>query len=154
MIVADSQNNPTLVRRKSKLQDNPFKRSWASYDILFCSLARTTVRAKKMSCHGPHTLKLVAIPILPLPAVTGYYLSPRHEKFIFRPFAGETEGHHVLSQLFDWLYLPHFLLLKWVVVKYNGVCVCVCVCVWCCRCVCSDTRFTNLTFCYLKTEQM
>jgi hypothetical protein len=67
------------------------------------------------------TLKLVAIPILPLPAVTGYYLSPRHEKFIFRPFTGETEGHHVLSQLFDWLYLPHFLLLKWVVVKYNGV---------------------------------
>jgi hypothetical protein len=27
----------------------------------------------------------------------------------------------VLSQRFDWLYLPHFLLLKWVVVKYNGV---------------------------------
>jgi hypothetical protein len=31
------------------------------------------------------------------------------------------EGHHVLSQLFDWLYLPHFLLRKWVVVKYSGV---------------------------------
>jgi hypothetical protein len=36
------------------------------------------------------TLKLVPVPILPLPAVTGYYLSPRHETFIFRPFTGET----------------------------------------------------------------
>jgi hypothetical protein len=26
-----------------------------------------------------------------------------------------------LSQLFDWFYLPHFLLLHWVVVKYKGV---------------------------------
>ena len=26
-----------------------------------------------------------------------------------------------LSQLFDWFYLPHFLLLQWVVVKYKGV---------------------------------
>ena len=34
--------------------------------------------------------QLVAVPILPLPAVTGYYLSPRHETFIFRPFTGET----------------------------------------------------------------
>jgi hypothetical protein len=33
----------------------------------------------------------------------------------------KREGHHVLSQLFDWLYLPHVLLLKWVVVKYSGV---------------------------------
>jgi hypothetical protein len=34
--------------------------------------------------------QLVAVPILPLPAGTGYYLSPRHETFIFRPFTGET----------------------------------------------------------------
>ena len=27
----------------------------------------------------------------------------------------------VASQLFDWFYLPHFLLLQWVVVKYKGV---------------------------------
>jgi hypothetical protein len=36
------------------------------------------------------TLKLIPVLILPLPAVTGYYLSPRHETFIFRPFIGET----------------------------------------------------------------
>jgi hypothetical protein len=77
---------------------------------------------------------------LPPPAVTGYYWPPGHETFTFHPFTGEThrtpyypgegidtttqpkrKGHDVLSQRFDWLYLPHFLLLKWVVVKYNGV---------------------------------
>ena len=34
--------------------------------------------------------QLVPVPILPLPAVTGHYLSPRHETFTFRPFTDET----------------------------------------------------------------
>ena len=50
---------------------------------LFCSLEPMTHTRAKLS-------QLVAVPILPLPAVTGYYLSPRHETFIFRPFTGET----------------------------------------------------------------
>ena len=47
------------------------------------------------ACLGPHTTailsQLVAVPILPPPAVTGYYLSPGHETFTFRPFTGETQ---------------------------------------------------------------
>ena len=41
------------MQKKKERAHGPFKRSWASYDILFCSLARTTVFAKTMSCHGP-----------------------------------------------------------------------------------------------------
>ena len=47
------------------------------------------------ACLGPHTTailsQLVAVPILPPPAVTGYYLSPGHETFTFCPFTGETQ---------------------------------------------------------------
>jgi len=67
------------------------------------------------------TLKLVAVPILPLPAVTGITCLLDMKSSFFSLSQAKHEGHHVLSQLFDWLYLPHFLLLKWAVVKYNGV---------------------------------
>jgi hypothetical protein len=43
------------------------------------------------------------------------------KRSLFGLSQAKRKGHHVLSQLFDWLYLPHFLLLKWVVVKYSGV---------------------------------
>jgi hypothetical protein len=58
------------------------------------------------------TLKLMPVLILPLPAGTGYYT---------RNVQISEDNVLSLSQLFDWFYLPHFLLLQWVVVKYKGV---------------------------------
>jgi hypothetical protein len=43
------------------------------------------------------------------------------KRSLFGLSQAKREGHHVLSRRFDWLYLPHVLLLKWVVVKYSGV---------------------------------
>ena len=56
--------------------------------------------------------------ILPLPAGTGYYLVP---DTLTRNVQISEDNVLSLSQLFDWFYLPHFLLLQWVVVKYKGV---------------------------------
>ena len=60
MVISGYHWEPTVVNKvlpspckKKERARGPFKRSWASYDILFCSLARTTVFAKTMSCHGP-----------------------------------------------------------------------------------------------------
>ena len=60
MVISGYRGEPTVVNKvlpspckKKERAHGPFKRSWASYDILFCSLARTTVFAKTMSCHGP-----------------------------------------------------------------------------------------------------
>ena len=58
------------------------------------------------------TLKLMPVLILPLPAGTGYYT---------RNVQISEDNVLSLSQLFDWFYLPHFLLIQWVVVKYKGV---------------------------------
>jgi len=65
------------------------------------------------------TLKLMPVLILPLPAGTGYYLVP---DTLTRNVQISEDNVLSLSQLFDWFYLPHFLLLHWVVVKYKGVC--------------------------------
>ena len=65
------------------------------------------------------TLKLMPVLILPLPAGTGYYLVP---DTLTRNVQISEDNVLSLSQLFDWFYLPHFLLLQWVVVKYKGVC--------------------------------
>jgi hypothetical protein len=64
------------------------------------------------------TLKLMPVLILPLPAGTGYYLVP---DTLTRNVQISEDNVLSLSQLFDWFYLPHFLLLQWVVVKYKGV---------------------------------
>ena len=64
------------------------------------------------------TLKLMPVLILPLPAGTGYYLVP---DTLTRNVQISEDNVLSLSQLFDWFYLPLFLLLQWVVVKYKGV---------------------------------
>jgi hypothetical protein len=66
-----------------KLLWRPSKRSPAAGDN-FCAFGPDTTA---FCAFGPDT---TAVPILPPPAVTGYYWPPGHETFTFRPFTGET----------------------------------------------------------------
>jgi hypothetical protein len=85
-----------------------FPEVWASYDILFCSLAHMTVQ-------------------LSISYLLSFYHYPQSRGITclldtLKQNVQISEDNVLsLSQRFDWFYLPHFLLLQWVVVKYKGV---------------------------------
>ena len=101
-----------------KLLWSPSKRSRAAGDH-FCAFGpHTTV----FCAFWAHT---TAVPILPPPAVTGYYWPPGHETFTFRPFTEETHRTQCESatfrlSLFTTFFTTHHSIFKTVSLCRTG----------------------------------
>ena len=101
-----------------KLLWSPSKRSPAAGDN-FCAFGPHTTA---FCAFGPHE---TAVPILPPPAVTGYYWPPGHETFTFRPFTGEThrtqrESATFRLALFTTFFTAHHSIFKTVLQHLHG----------------------------------